>query len=49
MGYYKNEAETIKTIDKRGFLHSGDEGRLDEKGNLYITGRLKELIVTAGG
>lgn len=49
MGYYKNEEDTRKTIDDRGFLHSGDEGMFDEKGNMYITGRLKELIITAGG
>jgi long-subunit acyl-CoA synthetase (AMP-forming) len=49
MGYYKNEEETKKTITRNGFLRSGDEGRLDDKNNLYITGRLKELIVTAGG
>ena len=49
LGYYKNEKETRETIDKEGFLHSGDVGRLDEAGNLSITGRIKELIVTAGG
>lgn len=49
MGYFKNEEETRKTLTKGGFLKSGDEGTLDEEGNLYITGRLKELIVTAGG
>lgn len=49
MGYFKNEKETRKTIDAKGYLHSGDIGRLDNKGNLIITGRIKELIVTAGG
>lgn len=49
MGYYKNEAETRSTIDDQGYLHSGDIGKIDEKGNLTITGRIKELIITAGG
>jgi long-chain-fatty-acid--CoA ligase ACSBG len=49
MGYYKNEAATLETIDSEGFIHSGDQGYLNKNGNLLITGRLKELIVTAGG
>lgn len=49
MGYFKNENETKKTIDSKGYLHSGDIGRLNENGYLYITGRIKELIITAGG
>jgi long-chain-fatty-acid--CoA ligase ACSBG len=49
MGYFKDDAATKSTIDEEGFLHSGDLGRLDKKGNLIITGRLKELIITAGG
>lgn len=49
MGYYKNEEETRKTVDRKGFVHSGDEGRVDKNGTVYITGRIKELIVTAGG
>ncbi|KRX10345.1 hypothetical protein PPERSA_03652 [Pseudocohnilembus persalinus] len=49
MGYYKNEKATMETIDEQGYLHSGDLGKLDKNGNLYITGRLKELIITAGG
>jgi len=49
MGYYKSEIETKATIDKNGFLHSGDEGYINEKGFLFITGRFKELIITAGG
>jgi long-chain-fatty-acid--CoA ligase ACSBG len=49
MGYLKNEEATRKTIDRQRRLHSGDVGKLDEKGNLMITGRIKELLVTAGG
>mmetsp|Transcript_11171 Transcript_11171/g.17623 ORF Transcript_11171/g.17623 Transcript_11171/m.17623 type:complete len:86 (+) Transcript_11171:204-461(+) len=49
MGYYKNEESTIKTIDKDGYLHSGDVGKIESNGALKITGRLKELIITAGG
>lgn len=41
MGYVNNEEETRKTIDKDGWLHSGDIGRKDAKGFLHITGRLK--------
>ncbi len=49
MGYYKNDQSTRETIDKDGYLHSGDVGKLDKLGNLQITGRIKELIITAGG
>ena len=49
MGYYKNEKDTLQTIDSEGFIHSGDEGMVDEKGFVFITGRFKELIITAGG
>jgi long-chain-fatty-acid--CoA ligase ACSBG len=47
-GYFKNEAETRKTIDGEGFVKSGDIGKL-ENNILTITGRSKELIITAGG
>jgi long-chain-fatty-acid--CoA ligase ACSBG len=49
MGYYKNEEATLETIDLDGFIHSGDLGKINENGNLLITGRIKELIITAGG
>ena len=49
MGYYKNEKATKETIDSDGFIHSGDEGMLDKDGFLFVTGRFKELIITAGG
>mmetsp|Transcript_3967 Transcript_3967/g.5174 ORF Transcript_3967/g.5174 Transcript_3967/m.5174 type:complete len:707 (-) Transcript_3967:26-2146(-) len=49
MGYMKNQAKTTESIDKEGWLHSGDVGHFDEFGLLSITGRIKELIITAGG
>ena len=49
MGYMKNAAATAKTIDPEGWLHSGDVGKIDDDGFLSITGRIKELIITAGG
>jgi long-chain-fatty-acid--CoA ligase ACSBG len=49
MGYLKNEQATKEVIDKEGYFHSGDLGKFDDKGYLKITGRIKELIVTAGG
>jgi len=49
MGYLKNEQATKETIDSHGYLHSGDLGTVDKDGFLMITGRIKELIITAGG
>ncbi|MCS0671905.1 AMP-binding protein [Cytobacillus firmus] len=42
-GYYKNEKSTIETIQE-GWLHTGDAGRLDKEGHLYIIDRIKDVI-----
>ncbi|XP_053156809.1 long-chain-fatty-acid--CoA ligase ACSBG2 isoform X2 [Hemicordylus capensis] len=49
MGYLNMEDKTKEAIDDEGWLHSGDLGKHDADGFLYITGRIKELIITAGG
>jgi len=49
LGYLWNEEGTRELIDDEGWVHSGDLGRIDEDGFLYVCGRIKELIVTAGG
>lgn len=49
LGYFKDEAATRSTLTAEGWLHTGDLGKFDDDGFLWITGRKKDIIITAGG
>jgi long-chain acyl-CoA synthetase len=49
MGYWNNEEATRAMIQDDGWLNSGDTGRIGELGHVFITGRLKEIIVLSNG
>lgn len=48
-GYYKDEAKTKETFTDDGWLHTGDRGKVDEQGYLFITGRVKDIFKTLKG
>ncbi|MCC8373108.1 MULTISPECIES: AMP-dependent synthetase/ligase [Photorhabdus] len=48
-GYFNNQQETTKAFTQDGWLRTGDAGKLDENGNLFITERLKDLMKTSNG
>jgi long-chain acyl-CoA synthetase len=48
-GYWHNDAATREALDRDGWLLTGDTGVVDDEGFVQVTGRMKELIITAGG
>ncbi len=49
LGYWNNAKATANTIDAEGWLHTGDKAHIDEQGHIFLTGRLKEILVLANG
>jgi long-chain acyl-CoA synthetase len=48
LGYYKLEKETGAVFDEEGYFRTGDMGRIDDEGHLFITGRIKEMLIIGG-
>ncbi len=49
LGYWNNHKATAQTIDAHGWLHTGDQARIDENGHIFITGRIKDILVLSNG
>jgi len=48
LGYHDNEVATREALDADGWLHTGDLGKLDSRGFIYVTGRVKDMIIRGG-
>ena len=49
LGYWNNHAATAQVIDQDGWLHTGDQARIDDTGHIYITGRIKDILILSNG
>lgn len=49
LGYYKNDEATHRAIDEEGWLHTGDMGVKDAEGNIFIRGRIKNMLLSPSG
>ncbi len=49
LGYWNDQNNNGRVLDADGWLHTGDKARMDEEGHVYITGRIKEIIVLSNG
>jgi len=49
LGYWNNHKATAQTIDSKGWLHTGDQARIDDEGHIYITGRIKDILILSNG
>lgn len=49
LGYWNNQEASGRVVDAEGWLHTGDKARIDDTGHIYITGRIKEIIVLSNG
>lgn len=49
LGYWNNHKATAQTIDAQGWLHTGDQAKIGDSGHIYITGRIKDILVLSNG
>jgi long-chain acyl-CoA synthetase len=49
LGYWNNHKATAQTINAEGWLHTGDQARISDSGHIYITGRIKDILVLSNG
>lgn len=49
LGYWNNHKATAQTINAQGWLHTGDQARIDKDGHIHITGRIKDILVLSNG